>query len=84
MQLGTRWTSGDEPPAAVPKELRSAIAEVDDTYVLTSDGAPRPRWTLTWLEGRPVAELDSGVIVRLTAEGEAVVEHDPDTGFGGH
>jgi len=84
MQLGTRWTSGEEPPAAVPAALRASITQVDDTYVLTSDGAARPRWTLTWLEGRPVAELDSGIIVRLTAEGEAVVEHDPDTGFGGH
>ena len=30
MQLGTRWTSGDEPPAAVPAALRASIADVDD------------------------------------------------------
>ena len=29
MQLGTRWTSGDEPPAAVPAVLRPQIAAVD-------------------------------------------------------
>ena len=40
-----------------------------------------PRWTLTWLEGRPIAELDTGVIVTLTADGEAVVQHDPDDDF---
>jgi len=28
MQLGTRWTSGEEPPAAVPAALRTQIAAV--------------------------------------------------------
>ena len=23
------------------------------------------RWTLTWLEGRPVVELDDGTVIRL-------------------
>jgi hypothetical protein len=34
------------------------------------------RWTLTWLEGRPVVELDDGTIIRSTAEGIVSV-HDP-------
>ncbi|MET0672645.1 MAG: hypothetical protein ABWY37_04055 [Microbacterium pygmaeum] len=76
MQLGTRWTSGDEPPAAVPAELRAAIAAVDESIPVDQLGQPRPRWTLTWLERRPIAELDTGVIVELNAEGEAVVRHD--------
>jgi hypothetical protein len=42
---------------------------------------PTPRWTLTWLEGRPVAELDTGVIVSLDAQGQAVVRHDADDEF---
>ncbi len=42
-------------------------------------GQPRPRWTLTWLEGRPIAELDTGVIVTLDPDGEAVVGHDDET-----
>ena len=42
---------------------------------------PTPRWTLTWLEGRPIAELDTGVIVTLDDDGEAVVHHDPDDEF---
>lgn len=77
MQLGTRWTAGQEPPAGVPASLRAAIAEVDSL----SPRDPAPRWTLTWLEGRPIAELDTGVFVRLTASGEVVVEHDPDDEF---
>ena len=82
MQLGTRWPLGATPPAAVPDALRAQIAAVED---LISAGQlaqePTPRWTLTWLEGRPIAELDTGVIVTLDADGEAVVHHDPDDEF---
>lgn len=81
MQLGTRWTSGDEPPAAVPSSIRSGIAEVDAALPDDELGQPRPRWTLTWLERRPVAELDTGVIVTLDASGAAVVRHDVDDEF---
>lgn len=82
MQLGTRWTAGQEPPAAVPAALRQAIAGVDEAVLAATDGSPAPRWTLTWLEGRPIAELDTGVFVRLNPDGEAIVEHDEDDEFG--
>ncbi|MGP6203923.1 hypothetical protein [Microbacterium sp.] len=82
MQLGTRWALGTEPPQAVPEVLRAQITAVEE---LISAGQlaqePTPRWTLTWLEGRPIAELDTGVIVTLGADGEAVVHHDPDDEF---
>ncbi|WJL95709.1 hypothetical protein QSU92_00240 [Microbacterium sp. ET2] len=79
MQLGTRWTSGDEPPASVPPAVAAAVRSVDATM---GAAGPRPRWTLTWLEGRPIAELDSGVIVELDADGAAVVRHDAQDEFG--
>ncbi|MDY0909603.1 hypothetical protein [Microbacterium sp. CFBP9034] len=82
MQLGTRWTSGDDAPKAVPDALRRGIRSVDDAMPADELGQPRPRWTLTWLEGKPIAELDTGVIVELDADGEAVVRHDPEDGFG--
>ncbi len=82
MQLGTRWTSGAEPPAALPAALRDAVAEVDRAIPDDDLGQPRPRWTLTWLEGRPIAELDTGVIVSLGADGQAVVGHDDEDDFG--
>ncbi len=31
------------------------------------------RWTLTWLEGHPVAELEDGTIVREDYNGSVVV-----------
>ena len=82
MQLGTRWTSGDEPPRAVPDALARGIRSVDASIPDDDLGGPRPRWTLTWLEGRPIAELDTGVIVTLDERGEAITRHDPDDGFG--
>lgn len=82
MQLGTRWTAGEQPPAAVPGELVPAIREVEEATSADTLGQPQPRWTLTWLEGRPSAELDTGVIVELNADGNVVVRHDPDDEFG--
>ncbi|SJN18829.1 hypothetical protein FM104_01955 [Microbacterium esteraromaticum] len=65
MQLGTRWATGAQPPASVPDALRSAISDVE-ARGLTG------YWTLTWLEGRPIAELDAGWEVLLTASGEVI------------
>lgn len=81
MQLGTRWTSGDEPPRAVPEALVRGIRSVDEAIPNDDLGQPRPRWTLTWLEGRPIAELDTGITVTLDAVGEPVVRHDADDEF---
>jgi len=70
MRLGTRWSFGDEPPASVPAELRPLVAAAE--YRAT-DGEGR-HWTLTWLEGRPIVELDDG-----TRISDAIVDvHDAD------
>lgn len=82
MQLGTRWTAGEQPPASVPAEIRAAIAEVDAAALAALTALPEdergyaPRWTLTWLERRPIAELDTGVWVRLLASGVVEVEYE--------
>ncbi|GAA1524607.1 hypothetical protein HD600_000013 [Microbacterium ginsengiterrae] len=65
MQLGTRWAAGTDAPASVPAALLPAIAEVEAQGL-------GGHWTLTWLEGRPIAELDAGWEVFLTASGEVV------------
>ena len=65
MQLGTRWATGTEAPASVPASLRPAIAEVE-ARGLTG------HWTLTWLEGRAIAELDAGWEVLQMPTGEVV------------
>ncbi|HEY1105339.1 MAG TPA: hypothetical protein VGE78_04250 [Agromyces sp.] len=61
MRLGTRWAFGTEPPVSVPGDLRPRIAAAEAAF----EGDPAARhWTLTWLEGRPIAELDDGTVVR--------------------
>lgn len=75
MQLGTRWPAGDEPPRSVPASIRAEIARVEATL---PPGQPAPSWTLTWLEGRPIAELDTGIEVSLDDEGRAIARRfDP-------
>lgn len=65
MQLGTRWATDSEPPASVPSDLRPAIAEVE-ARGLTG------HWTLTWLEGRAIAELDAGWEVIQSPTGDVI------------
>ena len=79
MQLGTRWELGAEPPPRLPAAMVAAVAAVE--IELAGIDTTGWRWTLTWLEGRPIAEMDSGVIVELNADGEVVVRHDPDDEF---
>ncbi|MHB1171581.1 MAG: hypothetical protein ACYCZY_03625, partial [Lacisediminihabitans sp.] len=31
------------------------------------------RWTLTWLEGRPVVELDDGTVIRYDPQADSAV-----------
>lgn len=76
MQLGTRWRAGMTPPAAVPDALRPQMSAVEAALTPDTLDQPAPAWTLTWLERRPVAELDTGVVVTLDRDGNVVVRHD--------
>lgn len=67
MQIGTRWRVGTPPPAGMPEPFLTAL---DDAAV--GDGV----WTITWLEGRPVGEHESGLRLALGPDG--VVRDDTD------
>lgn len=70
MQMGTRWAVGTDAPARLPEAVVAAVRAVEaeiaglDTSLL--------RWTLTWLEGNPVVELDDGTVIRSSG-GEVFV-----------
>ena len=70
MQMGTRWAVGAETPARLPQLVVDAVKTIEaelkgiDTSLL--------RWTLTWLEGNPVVELDDGTVIRYSG-GEVFV-----------
>lgn len=72
MQLGTRWSVGAEPPAKLPQPVTDAIASVE--WSLDGVDTSQWRWTLTWLEGRPVVELDDGTVIRVTRDDTVTIE----------
>jgi hypothetical protein len=73
MQLGTRWPVGDEPPNRLPEVMVGAIADVESELdELKGVDTGSWRWTLTWLEGRPVVELDDGTVLHYDPATETV------------
>lgn len=75
MQLGTRWEIGAEPPSRLPDSVVAAIASVE--IELAGVDTTGWRWTLTWLEGRPVVELDDGTTLRYDPATGAVTVESP-------
>lgn len=80
MQLGTRWLVGAVPPERLPDSVVRAVRAVEvqlagDEQLDTSQW----RWTLTWLEGRPVVELDDGTIIRYDSQTDTAVTFEADT-----
>ena len=71
MQLGTRWSVGDEPPARLADEVITAIRAVEAELLEIDTSAWK--WTLTWLEGRPVIELDDGTTLRVAPDGSVTI-----------
>ncbi|WP_167041838.1 hypothetical protein [Salinibacterium sp. ZJ454] len=71
MQLGTRWAVGAEAPARLSENVLTVVRQVE-ADVATFDTAGW-RWTLTWLEGRAVVELDDGTTIRERADGTVTV-----------
>lgn len=70
MQLGTRWNLGGDPPARLSESVVASIRAVE----IEVGERPGWRWTLTWLEGLPVVELDDGTMIRQDHDGGVTVE----------
>lgn len=64
MQLGSRWAVGEQAPATLPEVVAYAVTTVEEELVATDVATDGWRWTLTWLEGKPVVELDDGTVIR--------------------
>ena len=83
MQLGTRWAVGGDSPSALPEVVGYAVQTVEEELVATDVDTATWRWTLTWLEGKPVVELDDGTTIRYNATEDSAtitqpVAQDPD------
>ena len=68
MQMGTRWAVGAATPDRLPPAVVLAVRDVESQ--LAEVDTSQWRWTLTWLESRPVVELDDGTTIRVDHTGE--------------
>ena len=76
MQLGTRWGVGAPAPARLSAAVVLAVRDVEAQ--LAEVDTSQWRWTLTWLEGRPVVELDDGTTIREDSAGRVTTSFDGD------
>lgn len=83
MQIGNRWPVGAQPPR-LPDALIDHIRQIEAD--LSDAQRQRWGWTLTWLEGRPVVELDDGTVLRWdpafgveveTGDGDPLTQSSP-------
>jgi len=59
MMVGSRFSVGVDIPTSLPQDFHAEIRAIENT--LTDDERATLRWTLTWLEGRPIVTLDNGI-----------------------
>ncbi len=72
--MGTRWPVGAETPDRLPPGVVLAVRDVEAQ--LAEVDTAQWRWTLTWLENRPVVELDDGTTIRVDHAGEVTVSFE--------
>lgn len=86
MQMGTRWALGESPPDSLPEVVQYAVQTVEENLSAGDQDTSTWRWTLTWLEAKPVLELDDGTVIRYNptedsatiTQPSSVVEDDED------
>ena len=74
MQLGTRWATGAVPPATLPEAVVLAIRDAEAQ--LAEADTSQWRWTLTYLESRPVVQLDDGTTIRMGHDGNVTTTYE--------
>jgi hypothetical protein len=57
--------------------VASAVRAVEEELDALDVDASTWRWTLTWLEGRPVVELDDGTVIRYHPEEDTATVSQP-------
>ena len=74
MQLGTRWPAHTPAPQQLDKAVKDAVAEVERELAALTQDTSSWYWTLTYLENRPVVQLDDGTTIRLLHNGNITIE----------
>jgi len=73
VQLGARWAVGAPAPAGLPDAVTAAIDSVEEELRATGQDTAGWAWTLTWLERRPIVDLDDGTRIRLVPGEDAAL-----------
>ena len=76
MQLGTRWPAHTPAPHNLDQSVKDAVAGVERELATLPQDTSNWYWTLTYLENRPVVQLDDGTTIRVTAEGTVSVQQE--------
>ena len=79
MQLGTRWSLGSPVPAGLPHVVEIAVRAVEEDLTVLAVDTSTWRWTLTWLEAKPVIELDDGTVIRFNPVDDSATITQPST-----
>lgn len=69
MQLGKRWAAHTPAPSNLDSAMITAVAEVERELHALKQDTSKWYWTLTYLENRPVVQLDDGTTLRMNADG---------------
>ncbi len=77
MQLGTRWSVGEQTPSNLPEVVAYAVQTVEEELVATDVETTGWKWTLTWLEGKPVVTLDDGTEIRYNPSEDSATITQP-------
>lgn len=77
MQLGTRWALGGTPPSGLPQVVEIAVKAVEEDLNGVDTDTSDWRWTLTWLESKPVIELDDGTVIRYNPTDDSATITQP-------
>ena len=76
MQLGTRWPAHTPTPQNLDQTVKDAVAEVERELAALKQDTSSWYWTLTYLENRPVVQLDDGTTIRINTEGVVLITHE--------
>ena len=74
MQLGTRWPAHTPAPQQLDAAVKEAVAEVERELANLTQDTSSWYWTLTYLENRPVVQLDDGTTIRVLHNGDITIE----------
>ena len=76
MQLGTRWLAHTPAPQNLDGAVTDSVAEVERELSALKQDTSNWYWTLTYLENRPVVQLDDGTTLRINAEGTVSIHQE--------